>query len=185
MNNKNQVTTQIKRNDSGIYYIKNQNNKKLYIGQSVRLGERAKNHIAQLENGTSPIKEMQEDYNKGDRFHIGIVQKAPKNYLDGLEVYYTLKWNTHIVGYNTQIGFTYNFDEALKAMITPKQLEQIEEEKQQEELKIIESNLYKDSSLHTIQFLMNRNNWTIDDVFLFFKNVRKYKRHNIKYMLLA
>ncbi len=168
-----QIITQIKRNDSGIYYIKNLNSKKLYIGQSVQLGERAKTHIAQLEAGIHTNRELQEDYKKGDRFRIGIVQKAPRKLLEGLEIYYILKWNTNVVGYNVKIGITDNFDDALRMMITPKQAEEIEEEKLKNELEILYKDLYKTSSLSTINYLMKKNKWTIDDVFLFYKKASR------------
>lgn len=169
-----QIITQIKRNDSGVYYIKNLNNNKLYIGQSIQLRTRIEHHIYMLENGKHIIKELQEDYNKGDRFKIGIVQKAPKHLLGGLEIYYILKWNTHIVGYNDKIGITDNFDDAIKAMITPKQVEQLEKENLEESLKIAQADTFKDSSLTTIYYLMNRNNWTIDDLFYYFKTTSDY-----------
>lgn len=60
-------------------------------------------------------------------------------------------------------------------MITPKQVEQIE----QEELKkayyaIKENDVYKNSALSTINYLMKKNNWTIDDLFFFYKTSRNY-----------
>lgn len=173
MSGQKQIVTQIKRNDSGIYYIKNLNNKKLYIGQSCQLGERTRTHISALENGTHNIKELQDDYNNGDRFRIGIVQKVPNKCLDGLEIYYILKWNTHIVGYNTKIGCTDDFDIAIKLMITPKQIDELDKEKMEQNLAISYKDPFKNSSLSTINYLMQRNNWTIDDVFYFFKCYNK------------
>lgn len=165
-----QIVTQIKKDDSGIYFIKNYNNKKLYIGQSKTLGSRANAHISQLEAGTHKNKQLQEDYNNGDRFRIGIVRKVDKKYLDGLEIYYILKWNTHITGYNDKIGITDNFDLAISKMITAEEIDLIEKQKQEKEESIAVSDAYKNSALATINFLLKKNDWTIDDVFIFFKN---------------
>lgn len=104
MSEQKQITSRVKNNGIGIYCIKNQNNKKLYIGQSRKLGDRVQQYISQLENGTHPNIELLEDYKKGDRFFIHTILYAPAECLDGLEIYYILKWSTHIVGYNTRIG---------------------------------------------------------------------------------
>ena len=170
-----QITSRVKNNGIGIYCIKNQNNKKLYIGQSRKLGDRVQQHISQLENGTHPNIELLEDYKKGDRFFIHTVLYAPSECLDGLQIYYILKWSTHIIGYNTRIGLLDSFDEAIKKMITPKQVEQIEQEELEKAYYTIKENdVYKNSALSTINYLMKKNKWTIDDLFFFYKTSRNY-----------
>lgn len=52
----------------GVYAILNINNNKIYIGSSRNIKGRLTNHKTLLLHGKSKIKEMQEDYNKGNKF---------------------------------------------------------------------------------------------------------------------
>lgn len=52
---------------SGIYYIKNLNNNRYYIGSSANLKTRLKTHLVNLKNGTAS-ESIQEDFNIGHKF---------------------------------------------------------------------------------------------------------------------
>ena len=52
----------------GVYAILNINNNKIYIGSSRNIKGRLTNHKTLLLHRKSKIKEMQEDYNKGNKF---------------------------------------------------------------------------------------------------------------------
>lgn len=55
-------------NFSGVYAILNIKNNKIYVGSSRNIKRRLANHKTLLLHGKSKIKEMQEDYNKGNNF---------------------------------------------------------------------------------------------------------------------
>lgn len=57
-----------KESEKVIYAIRNLNNNKVYIGQTSNCNGRRKQHISALRAGTHPVKEMQNDFDKGDLF---------------------------------------------------------------------------------------------------------------------
>lgn len=52
----------------GVYAIVNTSNNKIYIGSSKNIKKRLENHKTKLAHDKNPIKVMQEDYNKGNKF---------------------------------------------------------------------------------------------------------------------
>ena len=69
---------------SGIYGIRNLVNGKWYIGQSMNLEARKKNHLAQLRRGDNGNKVLQADYLKHgeNNFEICVLEYAPEEMLD-------------------------------------------------------------------------------------------------------
>lgn len=90
---------------SGIYYIKNIINNKLYVGQSVDVYARLSRHKTDLRGGRDS-KHLQKSYNKygEDNFEFMILMECPVEDLDYWEKYYIAKWNTQ------NENFGYNLD---------------------------------------------------------------------------
>jgi len=63
---------------SGVYAIINITKRKCYIGQADNIQNRASTHISQLKHNKHSIKEMQEDFNNGDKFVFEIIKETPK-----------------------------------------------------------------------------------------------------------
>lgn len=84
----------------GIYVITNIKNKKVYVGQSVNLYYRISKHFSELKRGAHICKEMQQDYNAGDKFSFEIIE-CEEEYLDALERIYIKAFNNK---YNKDTG---------------------------------------------------------------------------------
>lgn len=88
----------------GIYQIFNKRNSKKYIGKSVNVGKRIKQHIRELRNGTHHNKFLQNDfYLHGElSFQITLLEECEENNLDDFESVYCYEndvWNKQR-GYN-------------------------------------------------------------------------------------
>lgn len=55
---------------SVVYALMNTSNRKIYIGKTDNFSQRIKQHWYSLKTQKHPIKEMQEDFNNGDRFLV-------------------------------------------------------------------------------------------------------------------
>lgn len=92
---------------SGIYYIKNIINNKLYVGQSIDVYARLSRHKTDLRGGRDS-KHLQKSYDKygEDNFEFTLFMECPVEDLDYLEKYYIAKWNTQNedFGYNLDGG---------------------------------------------------------------------------------
>ena len=96
----------------GIYAIKNNDNGKIYIGQSKDLSHRKSTHLYDLKNNRHHNEAMQADYNKNpDAFVFEILCKCGADDLDDLEKYYIQKFKSTDAkyGYNLDGGGLKNF----------------------------------------------------------------------------
>ena len=96
-----------KKQISGIYKIKNLRTGTVYIGQSKNIEKRFEQHKEKFKNGTHINKEMQKDYNRGDRFSYRILEESiasDRDTLDILEEKYIKKYDTKRKGYNRTWG---------------------------------------------------------------------------------
>lgn len=62
---------------AGVYYIQNRRSGKMYIGSSENIKRRVQNHVYNLSHGIHPKDDMQSDYDKGDRFEVGVLYALP------------------------------------------------------------------------------------------------------------
>ena len=83
-------------NVSGIYYIKNKKNNKIYIGSSKNIHVRIKNHFAQLRRGLHPNIHLRMAYKKygEDVFETGILEECSLDKLLERENYYMNLYNS-------------------------------------------------------------------------------------------
>lgn len=91
----------------GIYIIKNNDNGKVYVGQSKNISHRKSTHFYDLKNNRSHSKSMQADYNiNPDAFSFEVLCECNENELDDLERYYIQKHKSDILqyGYNLENG---------------------------------------------------------------------------------
>lgn len=91
----------------GIYKITNQNNGKVYIGQSKNLSHRKATHIYDLKHNMGHNKEMQKDFNDNpDAFKFEVLCKCSENDLDMLKKTYIKLYNSNNLecGYNLEDG---------------------------------------------------------------------------------
>lgn len=99
--------TKMNNRISGIYYIKNIINNKLYVGQSIDVYARLSRHKTDLRGGRDS-KHLQKSYNKygEDNFEFVMFMECPVDDLDYWEKYYIAKWNTQDekFGYNLDGG---------------------------------------------------------------------------------
>ena len=93
----------------GIYMIKNKVNGKMYIGQSVYIEKRWRDHKECLRgNQNKPNKHLQSAWNKygEDNFEFTIICECDESQLDTMEIDYIAKLNTYDpdFGYNKTYG---------------------------------------------------------------------------------
>lgn len=92
---------------TGIYAIMNLHNKKLYIGQSIDIESRWKQHFSELRRGTHHNRYLQAAYNKygADSFVVAILELCDKAKLNEREAYWVAKENSYgDGGYNLSAG---------------------------------------------------------------------------------
>ena len=93
---------------SGIYCIENMINHKKYIGQSININRRWKNHIRNLNNGCHNNVYLQNAWNKygSDNFYFYILEQCNQEDLDVREIFYIDLFNTddRNSGYNLKSG---------------------------------------------------------------------------------
>ena len=97
-----------KERKSGIYCIENMINHKKYIGQSININRRWKNHIRNLNNGCHNNVYLQNAWNKygSDNFYFYILEQCNQEDLDAREIFYIDLFNTddRNSGYNLKSG---------------------------------------------------------------------------------
>lgn len=98
---------EIVQEKSGIYCIKNILSNKMYIGQSLNVKKRIKDHFRKLPKGTDECSCLQRAYSKygNDIFEVFILEYCSSSDLNEKEKYYINKYNTKIPnGYNLTNG---------------------------------------------------------------------------------
>lgn len=91
----------------GIYAIRNVINNKVYIGQSVNIEKRWKEHKSALKRGVHGNPYLQAAWNKSPRdFEFNVLCECKENELNSLELYYIQQYNAtdYRCGYNIQGG---------------------------------------------------------------------------------
>lgn len=90
----------------GVYKITNNINGKVYIGQSINIENRWKDHIYALNRGDSNCTVLQRAWNKytQDNFSFEILELCSENELDGVEMKYIELYNSVQCGYNIESG---------------------------------------------------------------------------------
>ena len=92
----------------GIYKIENKVNGKVYIGQSIDIEKRWKEHISCLNNRTHHNDYFQKSWNKygADNFTFSIIEECKLSELDKKEIYWINYYESYIRdnGYNLTLG---------------------------------------------------------------------------------
>lgn len=90
----------------GIYKIENVSNKKVYIGESVNIYSRWRDHKSSLKSGKHYNTHLQNAWNKygESNFVFSIVEKCEKDKLNEMEMYYIDLFDSLKNGYNLTAG---------------------------------------------------------------------------------
>lgn len=97
----------MKRGIIGIYIIKNNDNNKVYIGQSVDVEYRLCNHFSCLKHNRHDNEHMQRAYNKNpNSFSWELLEECKVKELDGKEIAYIKQYDSAnpAKGYNKSYG---------------------------------------------------------------------------------
>lgn len=88
----------------GIYAIVNKHNRKVYVGQSVNIQKRFKQHMDALERSSHHSKKLQKDYDELGigNFTFEIIELCTKEQLDEKEKDWMTKFDSIRNGYNVQ-----------------------------------------------------------------------------------
>lgn len=70
----------------GVYEIRNLDNGRCYIGSSVNIKQRERQHISHLRRGKHHSAEMQEDYNAGHTFQLVVLKRIHVQYPKELQI---------------------------------------------------------------------------------------------------
>lgn len=91
---------------SGIYIIKNLDNGKIYVGQSLDVKRRMRDHKYKLDKGTHGNRFLQRAYNSGQRFSFEVYLYCSEDELDDNEINAIKKFNSsnNKYGYNLELG---------------------------------------------------------------------------------
>ena len=107
----------------GLYEIINKENNRVYVGESLNITNRWKDHIKMLKNNTHYNYKLQEDFNKyGERaFEFKIHMLIDENISNDTTKYLLLELERSRINfhkkYNTEI---YNLEDTLDALMTGK-----------------------------------------------------------------
>lgn len=87
---------------SGIYIIKNAKTKKVYVGSSINITSRVRNHIKDLNKGIHHSMKLQRSFNKhgSQVFVYGVIELCDKNLLPSREKYWIDYYNSYKKGFN-------------------------------------------------------------------------------------
>lgn len=90
----------------GIYMIKNEENDKVYIGQSNDISHRWSTHKTELNANRHVNRHLQNAWNKygQDSFTFSILEECKKDDLDKREMYYIELYDSYNKGYNLDCG---------------------------------------------------------------------------------
>ena len=90
----------------GIYKITNNVNEKVYIGQSINIKLRWKDHINALNRDDSSCTLLQRAWNKygQENFSFEILELCSEDMLDDMEIKYIELYDSHNNGYNIESG---------------------------------------------------------------------------------
>ena len=92
----------------GIYKIENKVNGKVYVGQSVNIETRWKNHRCELNRGTHYNDYLQRSWNKygADNFDFSVIEECEQCELNDKEIYWIDLYHSceSEYGYNSQLG---------------------------------------------------------------------------------
>ena len=119
--------------ESGIYRIRNVVNEKMYIGQSINVKNRLRNHLKELQSGGHMNYLLQRDFDKykEENFIFEKIHTCEEEFLNPMEKYFIEKYNTTYNGYNIKNG---------NSKISAKIKEDLkkEEDEKQNELRLFE-----------------------------------------------
>lgn len=93
----------------GIYKMTNNRTGKVYVGQSNNLTRRKQEHMSKLSKGTHHNKQMQQDFNRGNRFSFQVVEyvNGTRDDLNSREKSQIRNHNSFHGGYNRTSGGDY------------------------------------------------------------------------------
>ena len=162
---------------TGIYLIRNKVNNKVYIGQSIDIKRRIKEHIrsAQPEkyskkskrDSNTPIHRAMQKYGI-DNFEIQILEKCSKEKLNEREIYWIQIFNTtdNNIGYNLTTGGQNNFalkgEEHSQAKLTQSEVNEIIKLLKSNNLSILEIAQQFSVSKSTISMINTGKTWKND-----------------------
>lgn len=91
---------------SGIYSITNKINNYMYVGQSINVYQRLKNHLNSLQLNKHENEYLQRAWNKygKEAFEFKLIKACKPKYLNRFEKLYIKKYNSYHNGYNNTIG---------------------------------------------------------------------------------
>lgn len=97
-------------NITGIYSIKNKINGKVYIGKSINIYNRWKQHKSQLQKNKHHSKSLQSDWNKygEDAFEFSIIEECETEQLNKKEYDHIVRYDSFRNGYNEVEGSSGN-----------------------------------------------------------------------------
>ena len=143
----------------GIYKIENKLNGKVYIGQSIFIEDRWKNHkiIGKNKNYIFHYKPLYQDmYNYGlDNFEFSIIEKCLKENLNDREVYWIKYYNSYQPnGYNLTYGggngHIHNYDDIYQEWLKGKLCQDLEQEFNCTDITIHKALLYNGVTIEEI-----------------------------------
>ena len=87
----------------GIYLITNKLNNKCYVGQSVDIARRWRQHREAASRGETPLYKAIQKYGI-ENFEFSILEECLKEELDCKEIQYIERYNSYFEGYNQTKG---------------------------------------------------------------------------------
>lgn len=91
--------------NSGIYYIKNKSNGKVYVGQSVNINKRFLSHKTYLRNNDHWLKELQDEWNDDESvFEFGVIEYCVHEKLNERERFWIARYKEITRVYNMSDG---------------------------------------------------------------------------------
>lgn len=90
--------------NSGIYSLTNTTNGKRYIGRSANLKKRKHHHFSCMKYGCHFNKDIQSDYDSGDKFEFEILEECDPKDLCEREIFWIAEYHSFGDGYNRCAG---------------------------------------------------------------------------------